>query len=239
MKRVAVLIAVLIASLVPAAPAAAARGTAEDFAKDCNDDGFVRISGVQKYIGGSGSLDRDCIVVLQPGGKVVFRDVEVSGVGNLVAISSPDRTTVKVLNSTIKVAGALELTAGCCAGDLLVPENDGTVIVKNSTLAGDSLQLIASFDWPNGKVVVRNSILAGTGSLGVQIRASDLGGSEGIVRVVDSSIAAGGDVLIRTGKDGLTVARRDTFSAAGSVIITTGAGGICRSSGHTPATPCT
>lgn len=239
MKRVAVLIAALIASLVPAAPAAAARGTAEDFAKDCNDDGFVRIPGVQKYIGGSGSLDRDCIVVLQPGGTVVFRDVDVSGVGNLVAISSPDRTTVKVLNSTIKVAGALELTAGCCAGDQLVPENDGTVIVKNSTLIGESLQLVASFDWPNGKVVVRNSKLEGTGIQGVQIRASDLVGVDGQVRVVDSSISAGGDVVIRTGTTGLTVARRDTFSSSGRVIITTGRGGICRSSGHTPATPCT
>jgi hypothetical protein len=239
MKRVAVLIAVVVASLIPAAPAAAARGVAGDFAADCNDDGIVTVSGVQKYVGGSGTIVGDCIVGLDTGATLVFRDVELSGTGNLVAISSPDHTTLKVIGSVIKVAGALELTAGCCAGDQLVPENDGTVIVKNSTLAGDSLQLIASFDWPSGKVVVRNSTLEGSGRLGVQVRASNLAGSDGVVRVLDSSITSGGDVWIATGTDGLTVARRDTFSAAGAVTISTGTGGSCRSSGHTPPTACT
>ena len=239
MKRAAITIAIVLATLVPAAPAAAARGVAADFAADCNDDGLVTVAGVQKFIGGSATIDRDCIVGLETGATLVLRDVELSGAGNLVAISSPDHTTLKVINSVIKVAGALEWTAGCCAGDQLVPENDGTVIVKNSTMVGDSLQLIASFDWPNGKVVVRNSTLEGTGRFGVQIRASDLSGSDGIVRVVDSAISSGGDVVIATGTDGLTVARRDTLSATGTVTITTGRRGICRSSGHTPPTPCT
>lgn len=238
MKRFAILIALLVASIVPAAPAAAALGTAADFAADCNDDGFVRIARAQRYIGGSGEVERDCIIVLQPGGRLVFREVKISGTGNIVAISSPDRTTIKVVDSTIKVAGALELTAGCCAGDQLVPENDGTVIVRNSTLAGESLQLIASFDWPNGRVVVRNSILEGSGPFGVQIRASDAVGTNGEVRVADSSIMAGGDLWIRTGTDGLTIARRNTLRVAGTTVITTGPGGTCRSSANAPPNPC-
>ena len=239
MKRLVLLLALLSLSTLSVAPAGAAVGAAADFAADCNAGGVVTIAGVQKYVGGSAVLSGDCVVALRPGARLVFRNVELSGAGNLVAISSPDHTTIKVIDSTIKVNGFLELTAGCCAGDGDVPENDGTVIVKNSTLVGQSVLLIASFDWPNGTVIVRNSILDGSGSGGVQIRASDLGGSDGLARVVDSEIASGGDLEIRTGSTGLTVARRNQFTAAGAITISTASSGICRSSANVPTVRCT
>ena len=238
MKRFATLLTVIAAILALAIPAGAARGDAGDFARDCNDDGIVRIDGVQKYIGGTAAITRHCNVAMSPGSLLVFRDVELKGSGGLAAISARENTTVKVLSSTIVVDGPLELTAGCCAGDAGVPEQNGTVIVKRSTLSGTSLQLLASFDWPDGRVVVRSSSLTGSGPLGVQVRASDLGGSDGLVRVVDTEITSGGDVLIRTGATGKTVARRNTFVAPGSVDITTGRGGICRSSDNRPPTAC-
>jgi hypothetical protein len=237
MRRLFVPLVLVAATVLPAGGAAAALGTAADFAADCNDDGLVIVSGTQRYIGGNGAITGGCNVVMSRGTTLVLRDVVLTGTAQLSAISSPRNTTIRVLESTIEVAGALEFTAGCCGGGEVL-ENDGTVIVRDSTLLGDSVQLLASFDHPDGKVVVARSTLAATGALGIQVRASDLGGRRGIVKIIDTEANSDGDLLVRTGTRGLTVARRNQFSAAGSVTITTGTGGVCRSSGNTPPTPC-
>ncbi|MGI9624975.1 MAG: hypothetical protein ACR2PK_19265 [Acidimicrobiales bacterium] len=209
-------------------PATAAPQTAADFAADCNADGFVEVSGNQRYVGGSGVLDKPCAVVMEPGAKLVLRRVELTGVG-LVAISSPARTTVKVVDSSITMSGPLELTAGCCAGDSEVPEQKGRVVVRRSDLSGTSVQLIASFDWPKGRVLVTRSTIEATGTLGIQIRASDLAGDKGRVTVRRSSLASAGDLQIETGSNGYTKIRRSSASATGTTLVTTGAGGICQS----------
>lgn len=232
-KRLTVLVAVLIVSLLPAVPAGAARGTAADFVRDCNSDGLVRITGIQKYIGGSGNLTRICNVGMAPGSRLVFDGVELGGVG-LAAISARRDTTVKVLDSVIKMDGPLELTAGCCAGDPLVAEQDGTVIVKNSTLAGEALQLLASFESPRGRVVVRESVLVSSGVFALQIRT----GRTGTTKVLDTTLESGNGIQIVSGNRGLTAARRNVFDAAGAVTITTGSRGTCRATGNTPPIPC-
>lgn len=239
MRPLVILATWLAAALVLTVPAGATTATAADFAADCADDGRVDITGVRRFAGGSAVVTADCSIVFEAGATLVFRRVDITGTGNIVAISSPERTTLKVLDSTIAAAGALELTTGCCAGDQLVPEYAGRVVVRNSTLSGSSVQLLASFDWERGRVVVDGSTLIGTGPLGVQVRASDLGGTRGIVKVSDSTIVSGGDILIRTGSKGRTDTRRTTFDASGAVEITTGRNGSCRATGHTPPTPCT
>lgn len=224
--------------LLAPSPASAAPLTAADFAADCNADGRLDVSGTQRYVGGSGLITVDCIIVHDAGAKLVLRGVDLDAVGNIVAISSLEDATIKVIDSTIRAGGALELTAGCCAGDDLVPDDNGTVIVKRSSLTGMTIQLMSSFDGLNGRVVVRQSTLDATGSLGVQIRASDLAGTDGQIRLIDTTITSAGDILIRTGTDGRTVARRNNLNGLGVTTISTGTGGSCRSVGNTPAVAC-
>jgi hypothetical protein len=227
----------LVTALAPAA-VAGPPSTAAELAADCNDDGQVTITGSQHYRGGSGSLTGGCSLVLAPGATLVLDRVELRGDSYLVAISSPRDTTIRVVDSDIEVAGALELTAGCCAGDPLVPEQDGTVTVHRSRLQGDSVQLMASFDWPYGRIQVHRSELVATGSLGIQVRASDLGGTNGRVRVTRSTLSSAGDVLVRTGTRGRTTASRSTFTASGSVTVATGVDGTCRTSRTVPDVAC-
>jgi hypothetical protein len=239
MRRLVLFLAVmaLVAVTAPATVAAAAP-TAADFAADCNADGIVRVTGKQRYVGGSGVLNRDCVVGLSVGAKLVFRRVVLTGGSGLAAISSPADTTVKVIDSTIDMAGPLELTAGCCAGDAGVPEQNGKVVVRRSSLTGSSVQLMSSFAWPSGKVVVTRSTIEARGPQGIQIRASDFGGSSGVIKVKASSLISASDVLIRTGSSGRTRVKRVTSSISGAATVTTGTGGTCRSFANTPRLPC-
>ena len=260
MRRLFIFIAVvaLIAVFVPSA--SAARLTAADFATDCNTDGVVVVSGTQRYVGGAGDIKGDCSITLEPGAKLVLRNAEITSSGSLVAISSPAETTIRIVRSSITVAGALELTAGCCSGEGDGSEADGKVVVRRSTLAGSSVQLVASFDDPDGKVSVRRSSITATDG-DIQIRASDLAGTDGRVRVKRSQLTAAGDLQISTGQDGRTRVLRSQLTAAGdlqitsgdagrtrvvgneasiegSVEVSTGEDGRCRSRRNTPDLPC-
>lgn len=238
-SRVGLLVALTLLLGLVAAPAQAAPLDAADFAAQCNSTGLITVTGTQIYRGGSGTITGDCAIALAPGATLVLRNVDLTSAGNLAAVSSREGTTIRVANSSIVAAGALELTAGCCAGDATVPERDGTVVVRRSTLVAESLQLVASFDYPNGRVVVRSSSLTATGTAGIQIRASDLGGSDGIIRLVGSALASAGDVLVRTGSGGRTVVRRNTFSVSGAITVSAGAAGSCVTAANTPPVACT
>ena len=200
MKRLTVFAALALTAVLPAASALAAPSDAADFAADCNADGRIDVAGTDRYVGGAGALVGDCSVVLDPGATLVLREVELTGSGSLVAISSPEETMIRVVDSVIDVAGFLELTAGCCAGDTEVPEQDGTVAVKRSTLRAAGILLSASFDWPNGRVLVRSSHLEARSS-GITVGASDIAGSNGTARVVENRLTAVGPVAISTGSD--------------------------------------
>jgi len=236
MKRLTIFAAFALGAVLPMASALAAPSDAADFAADCNADGRIDVTGTDRFVGGAGTLVGDCSVVLAPGATLVLREVELTGSGNLVAISSPAETTIRVVDSVIDVAGFLELTAGCCAGDDLVPEQDGAVVVKRSTLRAAGILLSASFDWPNGRVLVRSSHLEARSS-GITVEASDVAGSDGTARVVENTLSAAGPVAISTGSLGRTVAKVNSFFAP-TVTIETGTGGVCRSVGNIPAVPC-
>ena len=236
MKRLTVFAAFALTAVLPMASALAAPADAADFAADCNADGRVDVTGTDRFVGGTGALSGDCIVALDAGATLVLREVGLTGAGNLVAISSPEETTIRVVDSVIDVAGYLELTAGCCAGDAGVPEQDGTVVVKRSTLRAAGILLLASFDWPNGRVLVRSSDLEARSS-GITVGASDIAGSDRTARVVDNTLTAAGPVTISTGALGRTIAKANSF-AAPTVTVETGTGGVCRSVGNTPAVPC-
>lgn len=236
MKRLTIFAALALAAVAPMASAIAAPSDAADFAADCNADGRIDVTGRDRFVGGAGALVGDCSVVLEPGATLVLRELELTGSGNLVAISSPEETTIRVVDSVIDVAGFLELTAGCCAGDEGVPEQDGTVVVKRSTLRAAGILLSASFDWPNGRVLVRSSHLEARSS-GITVGASDVAGTNGTARVVESTLRATHPVAISTGSLGRTIAKVNSFFAP-TVTIETGTGGLCRSVGNTPAVPC-
>lgn len=237
MRRTAILLT-LVFLIGLTAKASAAPPTAGDFAADCNADGVVEVDGNQRYVRGTGVLTRHCNVNLTPGSRLMLRGVTLSGEG-LSAISSPNDTTIRVVNSRLMMTGPLELTTGCCAGGDEVPDDNGRVVVRRSSLVGSSIQLMASFDGANGRVIVRNSSLTATGELGIQVRASDLGGAEGRVRVRGSVIASAGDLLIRTGTEGRTHVRRNLTSVEGEVAISTGDDGRCRTRANIPELTCT
>ncbi len=239
MKRLLFAVTVMAAAAAMVTPAGAAPDTAADFAADCNDDGIAFVTGNKRYVGGTGALDGPCVVGMTVGSRLVFRGVTLTGNSSLAAIGSPADTTVKVLDSTIDMAGSLELTAGCCAGDGAVPEQDGRVVVRRSILRGSSIQLVASFDWPDGTVVVTDSTLHATGAQGIQVRASDLGGVDGTVKVKGSILTSAGDLEIKTGTRGTTRVRRNTVTVTGGTTVSAGAGGSCRSTDNIPALPCT
>ena len=237
MRRLFIFIAVvaLIAAFAPSA--SAARLTAADFAADCNADGVVEVSGTQRYVGGSGAIKGDCTITMEPGSKLVLRNASITSTGSLVAISSPADTKIRIIRSSITVAGALELTAGCCSGEGDGSESDGKVVVRRSHLVAASVQLVASFDDANGKVSVRRSSITATDG-DIQIRASDLAGTEGHVRVKRSQLTAAGDLQIRTGEAGKTRVVRNVAAIEGSVEVSTGEDGHCRSRRNTPELPC-
>ncbi|MEM7287731.1 MAG: hypothetical protein AAF480_15370 [Actinomycetota bacterium] len=237
MRRLIIFLAVvaLVAVFVPSA--SAARLSAADFAADCNDDGVVSVSAKQRYVGGTGDLTRDCIVTMEPGSKLVFRDATITGTGSLVAISSPADTTIRVVRSSIAVAGQLEMTAGCCSGEGDGSEAGGKVAVRDSRLSASSVQLVASFDDAGGKVSVRRSSVTATDG-DIQIRASDLGGTDGRVRVKRSRLNAADDLRISTGTAGKTRVVWNDAAIGGSVEVLTGVDGTCRSRANTPELPC-
>ena len=237
MRRLIIFIAVVALIAVAAPSASAARLSAADFAADCNADGTVVVSGTQRYVGGSGSIKGDCSITMEAGSKLVLRNATITSSGGLVAISSPAETTIRIVGSSITVAGPLELTAGCCSGEGDGSEADGKVVVRRSELVGSSVQLLASFDDDGGKVVVRRSSITATDG-DIQVRASDLAGSEGRVRVKRSQLTATGDLQISTGAEGRTRVVRNTAAIDGSVEVSTGDDGRCRSRRNSPELPC-
>jgi hypothetical protein len=220
----------------------AARMDAADFAADCNADGTVEVTGVLRVVGGIGVITTtNCIVALDAGEKLVLRDVELSGTAFVVTTGDPSGadTTVKVLDSVIEMSGPLQLSPGAVAGDPGVPDADATVVVRRSSISAQNIDLSASLDWERGRVVVTDSdLIVPSGDGTVLLSASMFGGSDGVVKVLNSTISTAGEVRISTGDTGKSVVRGSAVSGV-SVAISTGAGGICRTSGNTPALVCT
>lgn len=238
MKRLFFSIAVIAMVATGATPAGAAPDTAADFAADCNADGLLQVSGNQRYRGGTGGLVGPCVITMEVGSRLVLRGVTLTGDSSLAILGSLADTTVEVVDSTIEMDGSLELTAGCCAGDSEVPEQNGRVVIRRSVLRGSAIAIVASFDWPDGVVVVSDSTMV-AGAFGITIRASDLAGIDGNVKVRRSTLNSADDLLVRTGTGGTTRVRdNDATGVAGTATVTAGPGGTCRSTGNVPALPC-
>lgn len=241
MKALAVL-TVTIAMAFGVTAVSAAPLTVADLAADCSDDGRVDISGWARYVGGAGAIDGNCLIVLATGARLTIRGGELTGNGSLgISAGANDGagTTVRIVDTTIEVADFLEMTPGANAGDPAVVDNDATVTVRRSKLRAAGIILATSLDWPNGRTVVRDSELTATSGF-IQIVASRLAGTDGVARIVDSTVSAVGDVTVATGDDGRSVVRRSSItSSAGTVTVTTGVGGTCRSAANTPTLTCT
>lgn len=246
MKRLTILVSLIVAATVPANGASAGPLTAADFAADCAD-GLVEVSGKQRYVGGDESLGGICVVTLAADSTFVLRDLTLSG-SSLVVTGAVPNATVRVVDSTLHFTEFLELTPGAIAGEppspgdpVGVPENDATVIIRRSDLLAQAILITTSFDWPDGRIVIRDSQLESTTTnpnLGVSVRASDLVGVDGVVKVANSQITSQTFAQMRTGTDGRTVVRNNLFTGSGAIEVTTGAGGTCIATDNVPAVTC-
>lgn len=232
----------LIAGVLASAAAAGPPGDAADLAADCNADGALAISGHVAFRGGSGVLSEDCIVTMAPGSTLALRRIELtSGCCSFIVGDAQESTSVRVDDSTIDLAGAVQLAPGCCAGsgEPGRSETDATAVVRGSTIRGQTVEVSASIADSGGRAVVDDSVLEATDpTFGSATVLASLTGSGGSVTLRDSTVTAVSETRIESGADGRTVARADTFAGPATVIIATGAGGTCTSAANTPPVPC-
>lgn len=240
MKRSVMLLALVGGFMIPAAVGQATPPlSAAEFAADCAD-GPVEVSGTQLYVGGTATMDSVCQVVIAADSTLILKNLTLTGRGLVIAASAPN-TTIEVINSSLQFDEFLELTAGCCAGDSEVPENDGTVVIRGSDLKAQAIYINTSFDWPDGQITIRGSRLESTttnAALGVTVRSSDLGGSDGSITVAGSEIISQTYAEIATGVDGRTVVRNNVFDVADVTNVSTGVGGVCIAKHNTPTVTC-
>jgi hypothetical protein len=262
----------LAAGLVSAVPASAAPLDAADFAADCNDDGEVDVSGTQRYIGGSGTISGPCLVNLTSDANFVLREVNLTGTSLVAGLRTVENTTIKVIDSVITLSdpspfglgGVLELSTG---GESDEPGANGRIVIRGSKINAGGIYVQTSFDWPDGTIIIKDSTLA-TSVGDITVRASDLNGTNGKVRISRTDLISATDITVGTGlpafgsgaggltkvissflqapsgsidvlsgPSGVTKVRNTALSSP-AVTLTTGAGGVCRSTGNTPAVLC-
>ncbi len=225
---------VAVATLGVGPSAAAAPPDAVDLAADCNADGRLDIDGTARYVGGVGVLTTDCVVTMTAGSRLILRGIDLSSAAEFFVIgNAANDTTVRVVGSTIDLGGFLQLAPGCCSGDPAFPEQDATIVVRDSFLRGTSVEVSASTASTGGRVRVRRSTLDATATSTV-VRASE---SSDVV-VTDSNLAATTDLVIESTIGGRTRVARSSLAGA-SITISAGPGGTCTSTGNTPPVPCT
>ena len=237
MSRITVLAtSLLLLLLMLPLTAAAARVDAAGFAADCNTDSLVTVTGTLRVVGGTGTINTDCVVVIDDGSKLVLRGatLDCGSPCSLVVGGSGEGSVINVVDSRITVTGPLQLSAGCCSGGEN-PESGGTVKVRNSALTGSSVEVSASVATDDGTVVVRRSKITAAGPLGVHISTF----SGGKTVVTDNTINSAGDIDVRSGfgVPGVTRANRNEFNATGTTTITA-TGGTCVSVDNTPPVAC-
>ena len=260
------------ATLVSAVPANAALLDAADFAADCNDDGEVNVSGTQRFVGGRGTISRSCSVNLTSNATFVLREVNLTGTSLIAGLRTVENTTIKVIDSVITLSdpspfafgGVLELSTG---GESDEPGANGRIAIRGSKITAGAILVQTSFDWPDGTIIIKNSTLATTVG-DITVRASDLNGDNGTVKITRTDLLAATNITVGTGlpafgsgAGGLTkvvssflqapsgsidilsgpgalTKVRGTALSSSAVTLATGAGGVCRSTGNTPAVLC-
>jgi len=248
------LAAALIAAtmVIPAGLTVGASLDATNFATDCNDDGTVEISDKVQYVGGTGTLNRNCYVSVHPTATLILKGVEITGTHVLVISGPPDliggaKSGVVVKDSVIDLGGALQISPGCCAGDPTIDDGKAAIVVSNSKFKADTIELTTSFDWQRGTIKVTSSELTANSTTqpgaGIIVRSSPVAGSNGRTRVTDSSFSAETGILLEASAGllggGVISVRNSTFDG-GTTTITAGSfGASCRSTGSTPDIPCT
>lgn len=246
MKRgIGVVLATALLALLPASLAGAAPPTtAAGFAADCNDDGRVEVTSNLWVVGGTGALNRDCVVVMDPIATLTFVNAAVGqspgliGCCNLVVGDALQRTQVRVVRSSIALEGAVQLSPGCCSGDPSRNEADADVLVLNSFVRGATVEVSGSIADGGGRALVAGSTLQATAAVGspLTVVASLTGGPGGRVSVFRSTLISAAGIRLETGAKGRTVAVKNAFLAAGGVTVTSG--GSCASIGNSPDVPC-
>lgn len=241
-RYLALVATVLVLAVTPAQ--AAPPISAEEFATKCST-GTYMVGFDLRVHGGTGTLTGDCFITLAEGVTLSFSSLTFDDVGGCCAMIVADSlrdSRIVLSKATIDLGGAVQLAAGCCAGDgePLHPEENGRVDARNSSVRGDTVELSASTADDAGTVTVRNTTLEAlsTSDFALNIRAS-VPGTGGSVDVRSSQLVSAGGILVNTDEAGTTTVRNTLLVAPGPIVITTGAGGTCTSSGNTPPVACT
>ncbi len=227
--------------LVPGAAGASSHLDAPALAADCNADGAVVLTADQVYRGGTGTLTGLCVVTLAPGVTMVLKGLTLNGTGGFVVGNAQENTRVVVAASTIDLAGPIQISPGCCAGEGEPGRSEayGFAKVVRSLLRGTTVEVSASIASGYGRVVAYRARLVATDPAGtVRVVASASGGPAGKVSVSESKLAGAGEQRVDTGAQGTTRVV-DTRFVRPTSVITTGPGGVCVSRRNTPAVPCT
>lgn len=244
MIRYLALVATVLAMAVTPAQAAPPI-SAEEFATKCST-GTYMVGFDLRVQGGTGTLTADCFITLAEGVTLTFSDLTFDDVGvgccAMIVADSLRDSRIVVSKATIDLHGAVQLAAGCCAGDGEPghPEENGRVDARNSSIRGDTVELSASTADDAGTVTVQNTSLEAlsTSDFALNVRAS-APGTGGSVDVRGSQLVSAGGIHVATDAAGSTTVRNTLLVAPGPIVITTGAGGTCTSSGNTPPVACT
>lgn len=251
--RGAALVLTLLAGGMPHA-AAAEEISAEKFKERC-DDGLIEIAEGTWVVGGHADLNLTCHIVMEPGTYLGFRDTDIyGGYGpgpenfGLVMADAPSNTKIWVIDSTIHMAGNVQLAPGCCFKGPFPgrDESNTSLMVQNSFISGENVELSASWGASGGGVLVRDSFLQATGfgdggDYPFVVAATLSGGSGGSVQLIRNYVnipRPGQSLFAATGTFGRTMANGNIFSTEGTPILTAGANGRCKSINNNPDVPC-
>jgi hypothetical protein len=229
--------------------------SAGDLALDCNDDGMVEISRDLEVRWGSGTLTRDCTIIIADRVGVAFRLMTLSGQHDLDVQGGAD-VRLTMVEARIAMGGLINFeTAG--GGHLEISESElstlpggainlspggdssVTAITGSTIVSGGDLLIAASIFGGSGRTAVRGSTLSsGAGPLdGVVVYAS-LSGPEGEARVDDCSLSGTERIEVVTGDLGRTEVTHSTFHTVGPILIAAGEHGTCATQDNVPHADC-
>ena len=266
MSKLPILTGVLITAALAVTPAARAAKpsvptdgavtlSATEFARECSREGSMAVSGRTSVRGGSGTMTRDCTVMIQNDASLSFDQITLEspftiefhgGIGSRLHIHTSRMVTGGSIQYASGDYGRLEirdseLSTSAGAPIDLSPGGLGasTEIRGSVILSGDDLMVAASYYGGHGRVLIDHSTLSsGTGPydrLGVY---ASLMSPHGEIEVTGSSLTGIEKIEIRAGDVARTFVRGNLFTSEGPIRIFAAQASPCISRDNVPATEC-
>src|SRR5438093_5716266 len=140
MKRIALAAVLVLTVIVPGALWAKPKtqsSNAAKFARDCNDDGAVFVTGTLHVGNGHGKLKQTCFISMAPNATLAFDRTKLDGEGLLIGDSQNGSQVL--VNGVDFHLTLVQLSPGCCAGqgEPGRDESNTSIFVQNSTIERD------------------------------------------------------------------------------------------------------